>query len=79
MMVYGFRLTLLGETQFFFPRIMIPQRVKEIHGFLEQTLHLDAAHLILTREGYGKAGSCTMEAAWIYGGSRHRKKVLETG
>ena len=35
---------------------MIPQRVKEIHGFLEQTLHLDAAHLILTREGYGKAG-----------------------
>ena len=54
--LWCFRLTLLGETQFFFPRIMIPQRVKEIHGFLEQTLHLDAAHLILTREGYGKAG-----------------------
>ena len=26
-----------------------------------------------------EGGSCTMEAAWIYGGSRHRKKVLETG
>lgn len=60
MMVYGclwFRLTLLGETQFlfFFPPDYDSSKSRRNPWFLG-TLHLDAAHLILTREGYGKAG-----------------------
>ena len=81
MMVYGclwFRLTFFGETQFLFcSPDYDSSKSRRNPWFLGTNTSFRCSPPHPDPRRIWEGGSCTMEAVWIYGESRHRKKVLE--